>query len=168
MHLWIKNKTSWNTPCFVLSFCWQTHSCYPLKQKLLILKKENGGSSDRVAQVDQSDQWYLDLSQSVINGNEIEFPVYFHSDDIVNAWIFLFGLINWIFLWFYNKSYSLFTGLFILQYRWFYLKIYFNSLNYNRNDTVGDAEVYINGWTICVVVIWTQSMPTYLMAILVV
>ncbi|HNP47504.1 MAG TPA: T9SS type A sorting domain-containing protein [Bacteroidia bacterium] len=60
------------------------------KAKIVNTEKENGGSSDRVAQVDQSDTVIFDLSQSVINGNEIEFPVYFHSDDIVNALDFSF------------------------------------------------------------------------------
>ncbi|MBP6335080.1 MAG: T9SS type A sorting domain-containing protein [Bacteroidia bacterium] len=52
--------------------------------------EQNSGSLNRSTQIDQSDSVIFDLSQSVINGNSVEFPVYIHSDDTINALDFSF------------------------------------------------------------------------------
>lgn len=48
------------------------------------------GSLNRSMSIDLSDTVIFDLSQSVINGNTVEFPVYFKSNEIVNALDFSF------------------------------------------------------------------------------
>lgn len=75
--------------CCLIFFLFATHS-FAKENSLQVKSDNNTNGSERTSVIDAQDTVVFDISRATIVGNTVEFPVYIHTNDSVNALDFSF------------------------------------------------------------------------------